>query len=132
MKHITSLMVNEYKIRETGCDFMGYRLQKQDSLTFHHLIIPKRHGGKEIVSNGAVIQRIPHDYLHLIERIDYDTFCYLTSEMIDINIKGFLDPQNLANIQELLEDFERRYDGRTSKKGKILIKEEYKSGRIKL
>ena len=132
MKHITGLMINEFKLREVGCDFMGYKLQKQDSLTFHHLIIPKRNGGKITRQNGAIIQRTPHDYLHLIERIDYDAFCYLTSEMIDMNIKGYLDPENLANIQEILEDFERRYEGKTSKKGKILIKEEYKNGRIEL
>ena len=125
-------MINEFKIREIGCDFMGYKLQKQDSLTFHHLIIPRRNGGKITRQNGAIIQRTPHDYLHLIERIDYDTFCYLTSEMIDMNIKGYLDPENLANIQEILEDFEIRYEGKTGKKGKILIKEEYKNGRIEL
>lgn len=131
MKTVTNLMINEFKIKEIGYDFMGYKLNKGDSLTFHHLIIPKRNGGKVIRDNGVIIQRIPHDYLHLIERIDYDTFCNLTSEMIDMNIKGFLDIENLKKIDELLSQFEQRYEKSTTKKGKILIKEEYKKGRVK-
>lgn len=130
MKHITQLMVNEFKIKEVGCDFMGYKLQKADSLTFHHLIIPRRNGGRITRQNGAIIQRMPHDYLHLIERIDYDTFCYLTSEMIDMNIKGYLDPENLAQIDLLLQQFEAEHKHDTTKKGKRLIKREYIEGRI--
>jgi hypothetical protein len=130
MKHITQLMVNEFKIKEVGCDFMGYKLQKEDSLTFHHLIIPRRNGGQITRQNGAIIQRMPHDYLHLIERICYDTFCYITSEMIDMNIKGFLDPENLAQIDLLLQQFEAEHEHDTTKKGKQLIKREYIEGRI--
>ena len=132
MKEITRLMVNEFKIMEIGCDFMGYKLNKNDMLTYHHLIIPRRNGGKITRQNGAIIQRVPHDYLHLIERVDYKTFCYLTSEMIDINIKGFLDKSNLMNIRELLEEFEEKNMHKSSKKGKILIKKEYLEGRILL
>lgn len=130
MKEVTNLMINEFKILELGYDFMGYKISKNDHLTYHHLIIPKRNGGALTRQNGAIIQRIPHDYLHLIERIDYDTFCYITSEMIDMNIKGFLSCQNIANIHSLLREFESKYDGHFSKKGKLLIKHQYKQGRI--
>jgi len=124
-------MINEFKIKELGYDFMGYHLNKNDILTFHHLIVPKRNGGLYIKQNGAIIQRIPHDYLHLIERIDYDIFCYLTSEMIDMNCKGFLDSYNIRNINDVLCQFEREHSGDRTKKGKVLIKEEY-TRRIKL
>lgn len=130
MKYVTNLMINEFKIMELGCDFMGYRLQKDYNLTYHHLIIPKRNGGPITRENGAIIQRTPHDYLHLIERVSYDTFCYLTSEMIDMNIKGYLDPYNLAIIDEILQDFEYKHKDETTKKGKILIKKPYVDGRI--
>lgn len=120
------MMINEFKLREIGCDFMGYRLQKNDSLTFHHLIIPKRNGGPISRNNGAIIQRSPHDYLHILEKYSMDTFCAVTSEMIDMNVKGYLDMENLWNIHQLLLAFEAEHAHDTTKKGKVLIKEEYK------
>lgn len=130
MNEVKQMMISEFLIRERGYDFMGYKLNKRDSLTFHHLIIPKRNGGLVRRENGAIIQRTPHDYLHLIESIDYDIFCYLTSEMIDMNIKGYLDRDNLINIRLLLEEFESKHDKDLTKKGRLLIKTEYKQGRI--
>lgn len=132
MKNVTNLMFNEFKMAELGMDFMGFNLNKKDIITFHHLIIPNRNGGPAARWNGAIIQRIPHDYLHLIERVDYEKFCYLTSEMIDMNHKGFLDPYNIANIHAILDEFEAQHDGETTRKGKLLIKREYKQGRAVL
>ena len=125
MKEITKLMINEFKIKQLGYDFMGYSLQKGDSITFHHLIIPNRHGGPYARWNGAILFSTPHQYLHVIESKDYDRFCYLTSEMIDMNIKGYLDINNLRNINECLKSFERENCSARTRKGKILIKEEY-------
>lgn len=132
MKEVTRLMVNEFKIKELGMDFLGFRLNKTNDLTFHHLIIPNRNGGPIARWNGAIIQRIPHDYLHLIERVDYEKFCYLTSEMIDMNHKGFLDPYNIANIYAILDEFEAQFGNEKNSKGKLLIKREYKQGRAVL
>lgn len=132
MKAVTIQMVNEFKIKELGMDFLGFHLNKTNDLTFHHLIIPNRNGGPVARWNGAIIQRIPHDYLHLIERVDYEKFCYLTSEMIDMNHKGFLDPYNIANIHTILDEFEAQHEGETTRKGKLLIKREYKQGRAVL
>jgi hypothetical protein len=132
MKSVTNLMFNEFKMAELGMDFMGFNLNKKDIITFHHLIIPNRNGGPVARWNGAIIQRIPHDYLHLIERVDYDMFSYITSEMIDMNHKGFLDVENIKNIHAILDEFEDKYDGETTRKGKLLIKREYKQGRAVL
>ena len=125
MKEITKLMVNEFKIKQLGYDFMGYSLQKRDSITFHHLIIPNRHGGPYARWNGAILFSTPHQYLHVIESKDYDRFCYLTSEMIDMNIKGYLDIENLRHINDCLKSFEHENCSARTRKGKILIKEEY-------
>ena len=38
MKSITKLMINEFKIMQLGFDFMGYRVEKQNSLSFDNLI----------------------------------------------------------------------------------------------
>ena len=132
MKAVTIQMVNEFKIKELGMDFLGFRLNKTNDLTFHHLVIPNRNGGPVARWNGAIIQRIPHDYLHLIERVDYEKFCYLTSEMIDMNHKGFLDPYNIANIHAILDEFEAQFGNEKNSKGKLLIKREYKQGRAVL
>lgn len=126
MKEITKLMIREFKIKQLGYDFMGYSLQKRDIYTFHHLIIPNRNNGPMTRWNGAILcGKSSHPYLHLIESKDYDRFCYLTSEMIDENVKGYLDIENLRHINDCLKSFEREYSGARTRKGKVLIKEEY-------
>lgn len=126
MKEITKLMIKEFNIKKLGYDFMGYSLQKGDIYTFHHLIVPKRFGGAESRENGAVLcGNTSHPYLHLIEYIDEEIFYRITSEMIDQNIKGKLDTENLRKIKGLLEYFEREHCNDRGKKGKLLIKEEY-------
>ena len=126
MKEITKLMINEFKIKQLGYDFMGYSLNKNDIYTAHHLIVPARHGGKLTRQNTAVLcGRSSHPYLHIIESKDMDMFCYITSEMIDQNIKGYLDIENIRNINDVLVQFEREHCSDRTRKGKILIKEEY-------
>ena len=39
-------MINVFCIKEMGIDFMGYELQKNEIHTFHHLIVPKKQGGR--------------------------------------------------------------------------------------
>ena len=126
MREITKLMINEFKIKQLGYDFMGYSLQTNDIYNYHHLIIPARNGGPYTRWNGAILcGKTSHPYLHVIENKDYDMFCYLTSEMIDINIKGYLDIKNLRHIDDCLKSFEREHCFDRTRKGKILIREEY-------
>ena len=139
MKEITKIMVNDFKIMKLGMDFMGYHVNRKQDLSFHHLIIPRRHckeaglGEGYLYWNGAILrQNTSHDYLHTIEKIDPDIFYELTSEMIDENIKGRLDIDNLKRIHDLLLYFEREHDHDTSKKGKLLIKREFVTGRVNL
>lgn len=127
MKEVTKIMIKEYNIKKLGYDFMGYCLQKNDIYTFHHLIIPKRAGGKDEIWNGAVLcGNTSHPYLHIIESKDFDIFAYITSEMIDMNIKGHLDIDNLRRINDALKQFEKEHINDRTRKGKILIKEDYK------
>lgn len=139
MKEITKIMVNDFKIMKLGMDFMGYHVNRKQDLSYHHLIIPRRHckeaglGEGYLYWNGAILrQNTSHDYLHLIENIDPEIFYELTSEMIDENIKGRLDIDNLKRIHDLLLYFEREHDHDTSKKGKLLIKREFVTGRVNL
>ena len=125
--------MNMYKLRQLGFDFMGYTFTKPKQLSFHHLIVPRRLGGLEVVNNGAILRRsTAHDYLHRIESVDRGCFNDITSEMIDENIKGYLDITNLRRIREILEYFEREHCADTSKRHKYLIKDEYLTQRIKI
>ena len=131
MKQITKEMIEILKIDKLGFDMMGYTFKRKGDLSYHHLIIPKRHGGKETYQNGAVLrQNTSHDYLHLIEKIDPEVFCAITSELIDENILRRIERQNLENIRDMLLYFEREHDHDYTKKGNLLIKREYVEQRI--
>ena len=111
---------------------MGYSLQKNDIYTFHHLIVPHREckskglGEGYLKWNGAILcGSTSHPYLHLIESKDYELFLYLTSELIDINLKNYVDSENIKKIDSSLRSFEREHCSDKTKKGKILIKPEY-------
>lgn len=125
MNDITKLMILIYKLEKLGYDFMGYEKAGNGDYSYHHLIIPKRHNGPATVQNGAIIRRVPHDYLHIIERYDLELFNAITSEMVDMNVKGYLDMINIQNINALLCYFEREYSGEYTKKGHPIVKEEY-------
>lgn len=60
MDAITKEMVKLYKIKKIGLDFMGYRVDKTNNISFHHLIIPNRLGGKREISNGAILMQGQH------------------------------------------------------------------------
>lgn len=133
MKEITRLMVYNYNIKRLKYDFMGYTFKLDKELSFHHLIIPKRFGGKETLQNGSILVRnTAHDYLHRIENVDEEIFNLITNEMIDENIKGRLDIGNLRKIRDFLEYFEKEHCADRTSKGYPLIKEEYIRRRIKV
>lgn len=138
MREITEQMINDFKIMKIGIDFMGYKVDRKESLSFHHLIIPHRDcklfglGEGYLYWNGAIlVQKTSHDYLHLIQQKDIEIFSFITNEMIDENIKGYLDISNLKRIHDCLSLFEREHCSDRSKKGKLLIKEDY-TRRIKI
>lgn len=139
MKEITKIMVNDFKIMKLGYDFLGYKVNRKQDLSYHHLIIPRRHckgaglGEGYLYWNGAILrQNTSHNYLHIIENIDPEIFCLITSEMIDENIKRKIDIDNLKRIKDLLIYFEREHDHDITKSGKLLIKREFVTSRVKL
>ena len=118
---------------------MGYEFNKEKELSFHHLIIPHRlckvreiEDDGYIEQNGAILkQSTSHNYLHIIERYDRDMFDAITCQMVDENLKGYLDLDNIKRIDDILKCFEREYCGARAKNGKPLIKEEYVRRRIR-
>lgn len=132
MKEITKLMIKKYALMKLKYDFMGYEFQRSNQLSFHHLIVPKRYCKQEGLGegyldwNGAILrQNTSHDYLHIIERYDPEIFELITSEMIDENLKGRLDMENMKAIDDLLSYFEREHCSDRTKKGSPIIKPEY-------
>lgn len=126
MARITNIMIREFKISELGYDFMGYSLNKGDIYTYHHLLIPRRNWGPASFKNGAILCGLSsHPYLHAIEDLDYDIFCYITSEMVDMHAKRCIDMENLKRINALLCQFERENCSARMKNGRFLIKEQY-------
>lgn len=139
MREIKKLMINTYNIKKLGYDFAGYKVVRISDLSFHHLVIPRRYcssyglGDGYLLWNGAIlVQDTSHEYLHLIEHKDEEIFARITSEMIDENLKGRLDIDNIRRIHDMMITFEKEHRYDRTKKGKILVKEEYLTDRIKL
>ena len=127
MKDITYEMVREYQIKELGYDFMGYYRQLGDRYTFHHTILPKRDGGQEEKKNGSILYTTPHVYIHTIEEYEEQAFAYITMEIMQMNLKGYLDPVNIKRIHDTLEWFESRYGEEQLRGGKMLIKDNFRN-----
>lgn len=132
MREVTKEMIQDYKIRKLGYDFMGYAVNSRSPLSFHHLIIAHRNSRKMGIGegylrwNGAIlVQNTSHDYLHVIERLDDDIFFLITSEMIEENMRGKLDVDSIRRIHGLLDYFEREHINDRNSKGKRLIKDLY-------
>lgn len=118
-------MVNEWGIKKLGLDFMGYRLEKGDIYTYHH-IIKREHGGPLTIDNGAILcGSTSHPYLHAIEYCDFKYYEYLTEELLEINCIHELRMENLYRINEILMDFEDKHAFDRTKKGKIIVKRKY-------
>lgn len=140
MREITKEMIRKYNMKELGYDFMGYTFNNINELSFHHLIVPRRdckkkkiEGDGYILWNGAILnQNTSHPYLHTIERLDRELFLEITKEMVEENLKGEINIENLKRIKEILLWFEAHYDSTYTSNGKKVIKSEFKEKRLAL
>lgn len=132
MKEITKQMIEIYRIKKLGYDFMGYEFNNLNSLSYHHLIVARKYcydlglGDGFFFWNGAIlVQHTSHDYLHVIERIDKDRFNYITCKMIDENLDIKISYDKLEQINDCLNSFENEYSNKYSKNKVPIVKEEY-------
>lgn len=130
-------MYYKYKLDKIKRDFMGYNIGNPRDISFHHLIVAKRYCKQQGLGNGyferngaLLVQHTSHDYLHVVEMYDRDMFDEISSEMIDENLKGYLDEENFKAIDDVLQCFEREHCGDTTNKGRPLIKPEYVEQRL--
>ena len=123
MKQIKKEMIEIYK-PISNLDWMNYKLVRKD-VTFHH-IIKRTDGGKEELSNGALLMPISHQYLHLIEYRDIDTYNAINKIFKFINQQQHEPTQEQREIIEfMLKQFEDAHKWDKSSKGKILIQRKY-------
>lgn len=106
----------------SGLDWMNYAIEGQ--ISFHH-IIKKCDGGKRVISNGALLIPTSHQYLHLIEHIDPESYELLNRYFKEINNqKQEPKPYQRNDIEEILQEFEH-YHKWDKKDDRLLIKKKY-------
>lgn len=108
----------------SNLDWMNYKLVKKD-ITYHH-IVKKEHGGLKTIDNGALLMPSGHEYLHLIEFKDIDTYIAINKIFRFINDQQYEATREQREIIEyLLQKFEEKHIEDKTSKGKKLIKYKY-------
>lgn len=149
MRKESRVIVDNFRIMKLGYDFMGYDVNSEESLSFHHLIVPAKNiivpsrelkklnvktDGYDYWNGVVLVKDTSHEYLHVTEIYDPNVFYDITSEMIDMKIKGRLDPKNIRLIDMRLKDFEQEYEGEIGFiDGQPIIKPEFRKrlGRVR-
>lgn len=123
MRRITKDMLEIY-IPYSNLDWMNYKLVRTE-LTYHH-IVKKEDKGKSEISNGAILMPIAHQYLHLIECLDIETYIALNNLFKIVNKQGYEPTREQRELIEyLLKEFEKIHKWDKGLKGKILVQKKY-------
>lgn len=121
---ITIQMLKIYK-PVSGMDWLNYKIVRKSDMTFHH-IVKREHGGTETMENGALILPTPHQYLHIIEYKDIDTYIALNKLFKIINNQQCEPTTEQREIIEyLLKSFEKEHKNDKNSKGKTLVRREF-------
>lgn len=132
MGKLTNKLYYDFQLDQTGFDFMGYTFDDKKELSFHH-IQPKNYGGKTLYNNGALLVRdTSHNYIHTIENVDFKLFIEISQLLKDEHLRGAITLDHLRAIHDILELFEKKYNGGYTSKGLPIIKDEFIKRRIKL
>ena len=124
MKKIKKEMLQLYK-PYSNLDWLNYKLVKND-VTLHH-IRKKEDGGRMDIDNLSLIMPNGHQYLHLIECKDIETYITINKILKIVNNQLAEPTRDQREIIEyLLQDFEYKHRWDKNSKGKLLIKREYK------
>lgn len=111
-------------VPSSNLDWMNYKLIKKD-LTFHH-IQKREHNGKKEITNGALLMPIAHQYLHLIEYKDENTYIALNKIFKYINEQQHEPTTEQRRIIEyLLREFEKVHKWDKSAKKTLIIQRKY-------
>ena len=123
MRRITKDMLEIY-IPYSNLDWMNYKLIRTE-LTYHH-IVKKEDKGKSEISNGALLMPYGHQYLHLIECLDIETYIALNNLFKIVNTQGYEPTREQRELIEyLLKEFEKIHKWDKGLKGKLLVQKKY-------
>jgi hypothetical protein len=123
MSDIKKEMLEIYK-PYSKLDWLNYKLVRKD-VTLHH-IIKREDGGRRDIDNLSLIMPSGHQFLHLIECKDIETYITLNKILKIINNQRTEPTRDQREIIEyLLRDFEYKHRWDKNSKSKLLIKREY-------
>lgn len=121
---------------------MGYKFQRPEQLSFHHLIVPKKDckeaglGDGYLFWNGAVLTQSKysssHDYFHTIALYDEEIAFRITQLMIEENQNQRIDIEHLRKIRDLLLYFEKEHCSTRNNSGGLIIRRNFIEPRIEL
>lgn len=124
MDIVVKEMIKIYRTRDI-C-WMGYKITRNNPLTYHHCNVKACDGGKRTFENGALLSEIGHSYLNLIEFKDFQMYTILNEVFKIINKQQHAPTkEQYMIINSCLKYFEAEHKNDISSKGKILIKPEY-------
>lgn len=109
----------------SGLDWMNYKLVRKE-VTYHHCIKKRCNGGKRTMENGALLMPVAHQYLHLIEYRDIETYELINNLFRVVNEQQYepTHEQRLA-MEYLLREFESVHRWDKGRKGKLLLQRKY-------
>ena len=130
MSKLRERIYKDFKMEQLGYDFMEYTFDSKKELSTHH-ILPRHLGGQTKKNNLCALNRFTsHNYIHLIEDIDYKVFLELSKYLLEEVKNGEISKEQLLRIADLLQFFEFKYRNEEDRHGEKLIRPEYKLKRI--
>lgn len=130
MSRLRERLYKQYDLESLGYDFMGFTFGSKKDLSTHH-IIPRHSGGQTKKNNLCILTRdTSHNYIHLIEDVDYKTFLQISKCLMEQVKMGKISIGEINTIFELLQEFEFKHKDLEDRNGCLLIKPEYKTKRI--
>lgn len=132
MTKLNDKLFYDFELYKLGYDFMGYIFDSKKDISYHH-IQPRHYKGKTTYENGALLCReTSHNYIHTIEEYEFNLFIELSQILKDEHKCKAITKEHLQEIRLILEYFEREYKDKYTKRGNLIIREEYIRRRIEL
>ena len=104
---------------------MNFKITKHNPLTFHH-VEKACEKGKRNLKNGALLTNTAHEYLHIIENLDYDRYVVINKLFTLINLSGEKPSEEIRNtINDLLNEFYENHKYDKNRKGKKILSGNY-------
>lgn len=82
MNKVLKEMIRIYKPENK--DWMGYKLNKKNPYTYHH-IFKKVYGDFKTIDNGAILTVEAHELLHYLEQKDFESYRELNRLFRELN-----------------------------------------------